>query len=944
MKKVLTLFIVISLLPAALHAALDSRTLFEQGVEAFNSGNYGSSELLFKKILDNDDEYRDRAWFYLARSIYQQKKYKSALYEFNSFLNKSSTSALSTEARYWLGESYFNLDSNIKAIEEYKRYISNTTDGRLVSSAHNRIGTIYFSQERFDEAVIEWEKALSRSNDRKANEQIILKIGNALFRGGKYEESLKRLNPLLTSNADTRIKSMARLVAGKTWQNMNMHSKALLMLNGIPGDLLKEKPFYEAQYFKARSYISLGNNSRARLYLGLFIIIGKDSPWYYNALYELGRITINSTEADKGLEYLEQVRKSSKDPVLRVRAAKILSEKYMESNPEKAIPYLEASLTTKDTNEYRDLLLMLGRAYIEIKNYDRAEEYVELFLKKYPFDSSIDEAHFLRARIYLEKGDSSRARALFEQIQKENPFSRYINESGFYTALVYYREKNYSSAIGLLKKYLAKKNIKNRYNAYVILAGSYMESGSIKNAGAIVNLLIRNYLRERGTEVVIFNYARALDSKGMPARYYYDFLLRNFPDSETATAVSLVLGNYYFKKKNYAVAEKYYTMYLKGAGIADTGPAYYNRLVSLFQQKKYDTVISTIMEGNIPPMEEKHWKDLPRLLARSYFYLERFENVVKVMNDENLQAYEKDDLPIFITSLLKLDRAGRAEEVLPLLAGSCDLLSSALYEIGSYYDGHNAPDKAVLLLSRIISDCPASSYADSARILIARIHIRDSRFSEAVSILNKVTRKDLSAEKYSMLVSALFRLGRDQEALKLTVSNLALLLRSVHGESVMRLNCEYYYRENNITEFFKYARYLGRYRGNEALINYMSGKIYYSKGYYKKSYYYFYKLSLLDSVHRDESFYLLGRLGMFAYGNRNMAIKYYKKLVDQEHADRTLVLKSLIELSIIYNDMKLHNDSRTQLDRIFSMTDHGLIYFQAKNLYSHFGFSGQKSR
>lgn len=47
------------------------QSLYEQGAEAFKSGNYGSSELLFRKIIEQDDssEYRERAWYYLALSI-----------------------------------------------------------------------------------------------------------------------------------------------------------------------------------------------------------------------------------------------------------------------------------------------------------------------------------------------------------------------------------------------------------------------------------------------------------------------------------------------------------------------------------------------------------------------------------------------------------------------------------------------------------------------------------------------------------------------------------------------------------------------------------------------------------------------------------------------------------------------------------------------------------
>ena len=40
-------------------AAVDSRVNYNQGLEAFKTGNYSSAELLFRKTLENDDDYRD---------------------------------------------------------------------------------------------------------------------------------------------------------------------------------------------------------------------------------------------------------------------------------------------------------------------------------------------------------------------------------------------------------------------------------------------------------------------------------------------------------------------------------------------------------------------------------------------------------------------------------------------------------------------------------------------------------------------------------------------------------------------------------------------------------------------------------------------------------------------------------------------------------------------
>jgi len=62
MRNLLRIFaiIYIILFIQSISSASDSKALFEQGMEAFRSGNYGSSELLFRKIIDYNDDHLDR--------------------------------------------------------------------------------------------------------------------------------------------------------------------------------------------------------------------------------------------------------------------------------------------------------------------------------------------------------------------------------------------------------------------------------------------------------------------------------------------------------------------------------------------------------------------------------------------------------------------------------------------------------------------------------------------------------------------------------------------------------------------------------------------------------------------------------------------------------------------------------------------------------------------
>ena len=115
---------------------------------------------------------------------------------------------------------------------------------------------------------------------------------------------------------------------------------------------------------------------------------------------------------------------------LRSKSALVLSKIYLKRNPEEAIPYLEDSVSLNDPAEHKEVLLLLGNAYIEVKRFEDAERILELILDKYPYDNNIDEVQFLISRVYLERGDIEKAIAGFEKIKELNPFSEYIGSIG----------------------------------------------------------------------------------------------------------------------------------------------------------------------------------------------------------------------------------------------------------------------------------------------------------------------------------------------------------------------------------------------------------------------------------------------------------------------------------------------------------------------------------
>ncbi len=937
MKKILIYFLPVLLCVAA----IDSKTLLEQGMDAFKSGNYGSAELVFKKIKESEEiQNLDQAWFYLSLSIYHRKKYESALVEFNNFLNRCTTDAYAIESRFWLGECHNNLADFTNAIEEYRRFISSSKDRGLVPVAHDRIAGIYLANKRYAEAILEWESAVSKSDDSGRNELRRLWIGDAHFSNGRFDEALDVLFLVSTSKTDIKISSMARILSGRIYQAKNEHKRALALLEGIPDQLAAGEPFNEALFFKAISYIHLGEALKAGPLLKRFLATGEKSPFYYEALYQYGKLLVQGTERDSGLAMLERVRAEYKGTELKAKASMLIGTLYANEQPEKAILFLKESLKQATPDNRSELLVLLGKTCMRAKKYDEAFEFFDLFLKENPFDKARDEVYFSKAQIFLEKGNSDSAVDLFETIRKENPFSRFNTESGFYLGLIEYKKGNLDRAISLLKDYLKQKRPEMAYDAHVLITRIFISKGDMVEAGRKVNTLTREFMDRRGVEVTLKDYAFALRKRGLDAQKSFTLIIAKFPDSETAAELMCMLGNENFEKGNREEALRYYDGCLADKFNKEKGEAFYKRLELLYRMKRYDEVIGTVKKGNFPPMNEIQWMSIPLIQARSYYNLKKYDEVYMLLDQKNMGKYPISDILMYVKCALLVGDYRSAMEAADHLELSREEYSESLYAIGDYFLRNDNTDQAELFFSRAINSCPGTRYADYARISMGEAYARNKKYELAVDILSQAGAEGMQNRKLALLISCYFEMNQDEKAAALTGEHLQTILAGESAKEIIRRNFEYYFRKRDLAQFERYAKYLGKFPETDLLINYLSAKIYFDKRNYRKSYNYFNALAKSGNRYQGEALYHLGLHDLLINGKAPYAAIYFSRLAGMRDADHGYRLKAMIHLAIIYKESKNEDKSKAYLKEVLLNKDRGLYQIQADNLSEAFGYTG----
>lgn len=936
MKKtgLILLFIFFS---ALLYSAADSRITFTQGIEALKAGNYSAAELLFRKTLENNDEYRDRAWFYLARTIYQQEKYRPAIFEFNSFLTKCRTENLRIESRFWIGESYFNLNEYLKAIEEYNRFLEKTDDKPLAMTAHDRIATIYYKQLRYEEAVIEWDKAIQKSENKEQSASYILKISGALFSNRQYDAALERLNPLLTSKIGSNEMAETRLLAGRIYQLQNDHKKALLMFNTIPRDLAGLYPYHDMYYFRAVSYIAQEKDSLARDDLELFYMIAKKSEFYSDGMFELGRIILKSNKPESGIEMLVKIWEDNRNIKLSIKSGILLADYFLEKEPVQSVKFLEKYTTVEDEELKKLVLVILSKAYIKTGKYDKAELLLKNYSESFPYDENIDEILFLTARLHLEMGDIDKASEIFEKIKSEHPFSKFLNDSEYYMALVNYKKEKFSAAISNLKQYLSKKDASNIFEAHLLLEELYLDTDDLKNAEKEVLFLINKYPDYSGMDRIIYNYAMKLYEKNpSSAEKYFSMLQSKYPDSNYSVQINFLYGSRYYENKNYARAISYYEKFLSSGTDDNRGIAFYNLINSYYNIKQYEKVIEILKNSRIPPMDEAQWKEIPLINARSLYILGRYEEVYSILKWDDIRILNNDDARMLIDSTIRTGDITTALKLIDSISEKQSLYMDSMILLADYYRDKKNYNRAQEIYGQIIISSESEELKERARLELAVINTENGSYAISMELLETVLSKKYQADKDSLLIINHFGTGNRKFAADMTDSRIKSVTSGRFEEKVLLLNIQYHYDQKNEKSFMKYTSMLKNSENNETYVNYLSAKLNYEKANYNKAAQFYSRLTVKENIYMSEAEYFTGLINLAQNRNMPAGQKYFTGITSHDKPKNEYYYKSKIELAIIYHELKNTEESIQVLEEIIRDNYSMKITLQAQNLVEYY--------
>jgi tetratricopeptide (TPR) repeat protein len=903
--------------------------MYDQALEAMNAGNYRSAELIFRTVIENNDQYSERASFQLAKSILYQKKYKSAIYEFNRYLLLSTNEDTRSETRFWIGEAYYLGGNKLQAIEEYKRYLTQRlTNNALVVQAYRRIGYIYFTQLRYEEAIIEWEKALPRSGSEFLKNSIRYDIAVSRFLNRQQSQALSILREILKEEKDPVLRGQCSILIGRIYQSQNRHKKAIEQFDSIDKKLYVKAPLNESLYYSAISRMKLSNTDMAMEKLTLFIKYGAGSRLLPNAQIELARNYFERGEYERALRLCNSIIDNSENRTLYIRAVQTSVEIHNRKNNRRDALKSAENITKYDISyDTRDAYLMLVDAYIAQEMYIQAEELLVTLKEKLQYDPGLDTIQYKLSFVYLQQEKYEKAIQGYTQIEILNPFSEYKNESFYFIAAANYSSENYTEALRFIRQYLRFSNIENRYSAYLILLDIHLAMKNIRAANNTAEILIRDYSENPENAEVIYRCAAVDGQTQKVTERYINYIVNFFPDSPTAYPIYYMNGINALKRNDYQTSKQNFLKLIDGKQHTKFKNTYYNYIISFYRTENYTKVIS---EANTLPdsVEDAEKNAIILLAARSFVNLNRYLSATREYNRVNSSYYDPVDFYNQLTISLETNQFSTTQMIAKEQFGDYYTRSIRLtlnyFEKNGLYDaGHNFYDAHLQVEKQ-------------PEIVIAKasLYLYQGDFAELDLFLDQYQEYS-STEKIQLItLQSHIQQGRVDSA-----SVLALKMESATPEyktAMEELIVELHKTNKTASAVTLLSRYKDKISDKNLFAILMTARLQFSQRKYKDGAASYQRL-LANEKSSVEALYYLGWYNQFIVRDLDRAESFYRRSSTREFDFEGYTSRSKLAYAKILLDKNSREKARAQIEDVQNNSPDRYYRLEARELYNkHF--------
>ncbi len=596
MKKIL----VFTLLLLSSNLFSDDADEFRAAYSFFKDGYYDLAEINFKEFVSAYEVsiYSKKAFFYLALSQLEQRKFENALSSFLSLKNEKEFEYFD-EVEYYLALLYGqtgDYQNSLKYIEKINKTLKET--------------------ERIEKlAFLEVQNLLKLGNMKGSLEKSKEYFENSSFKRYKKEVSKILINRFMETKD---FYNASKVLEAMLFFENEDESKKAIFHNYIL--CLKElKQFNEAKdFFK------------------------KNVNYFDKSLYEMvSDIYYDSNDKEDALNILKQIFYRDKSFEILKKIVTI----YLEQDRIK-----DAVLLLEEENRDIELSLILSELYYK---EDKIKE-------SYNILSSIDLNSFKRPnliiffKICLELNKKNDFKKYIDRLDKLMILSPDERENLLYKlGEIFYNDSEYRNSNVVLKRYLTEYRNGENYEKILFMYGvslkndkryddSIVEFSKIHKSGKKDEIYYEAFTEKGEIYFILQEYKNAVES--------YKQYLNNKKYDARKKEVLLQLGNAYFNIKNYNLAYDVYRQYLlqyEDNEVIQSKIAY-----SLLKIDNYAEIISFFSK------KDKIYDFQKYLLVLSHYKLKDYVKAIEISNaflEEKSSKYAYDIAYINLSSRVEIN-------------------------------------------------------------------------------------------------------------------------------------------------------------------------------------------------------------------------------------------------------------------------------------------------
>uniref|UniRef100_A0A7C4UC16 Tetratricopeptide repeat protein n=1 Tax=candidate division WOR-3 bacterium TaxID=2052148 RepID=A0A7C4UC16_UNCW3 len=746
----------------------DDYAYFSIGWCYYKLGRLDDALKYFKMV--NDKRYKEEADYLSSKIILYKTGKENDLLQYTKNYPKGR---FKPNVYITLGEYYEEKNFQVSR-NYYKKVIDEKLD--FMDYAQYRIGLLFFKKELFDSSLYYFNLVEPSS---KYFGECLYNIARINSIKGENKIAIKLFNEVIKDYPELRDQCYFRI--GEIKEKEGNIEEAIDNFKKVKGEI------------KNGANIQIGN---------IFLKKGEfDSALYYfsefedeKSLFLKGITYYKMKNYDEVIRVCENILKTGKDKDILIKTKLLLGDTYFEKKDYKnGIDYYSDVLKYGDETYKPYALEGLGWAYVGIKDYKNAFNYLDKLSSEYPDFQGKSEIYLTMGDIAYSMKDYGRALEYYDKVKGGN------EPEGIYKkGLVLFDKGDYGEAI---KSFI---ELRKRYPLYeksdealYLISLSYRNAGdinsSISNLRELLTLTIPKEIKAKSLLLIADNFFDL--GKYDSSMFYYDRYTYIFSKPEKGMIPGIrgiaysvykmkgekefenIVENYLGKYKDTPIYEELSIMFAElynNIGNLKKGAV----LLENIQKPEAKIILSSIYKKTND--EEKMIKVLNELLniegtkefastelSEYYFFrkrdyekaieysklldkpktnfiyfislIEKGEDVKENLEGKNLGCYK--ELLQGIILLRKGDTTGM--KFIDNVMNNDSTAPAGLYEKARYYSVKGEDDEARSILLKIKYLYPDSEYFSPGMIMLSKILIKKGNKKDAIKILEEVIgRKD----------------------------------------------------------------------------------------------------------------------------------------------------------------------------------------------------------